>query len=162
MKTYIGTKELLAKSMNRQEYIDYRGWTLPSDENGSDEGYLVEYLDGGRSNHKDHKDHISWSPADVFERAYKASGELPFGAAIMAAKKGKRIARIGWNGSNQYVYLVPEGHYKPQTKAAMVEFEGKDVPYAPYWVLKTVHGNIATWAPSCSDSLAEDWVIVDD
>lgn len=70
MNKYLGTKEVLAKPMNRQEYNDYRGWSLPENENGSDEGYLVEYVDGGQSNDSRHAGYISWSPADVFHRAY--------------------------------------------------------------------------------------------
>ena len=34
---------------------------------------MVEYLDGGQANHPDHNGYISWSPKDVFERAYKIS-----------------------------------------------------------------------------------------
>lgn len=64
------TKDVRAWPMNRADYNAYRGWTLPADENGADEGYLVEYLDGGKSNHPHHHGYISWSPADVFHRAY--------------------------------------------------------------------------------------------
>ena len=71
MKNYIGVKNIKAKPMNRLDYNSYRGLTLPKDENGSDEGYLVEYIDGGKSNHVDHKGYISWSPKEVFEKAYK-------------------------------------------------------------------------------------------
>lgn len=70
MKTFKCHKEVLAKPMTRQEYNDYRGWELPADENGSDEGYLVEYTDSPNSNHPDHKGYISWSPKDVFEAGY--------------------------------------------------------------------------------------------
>lgn len=80
MKSYVGTKFVNAKPMNRQEYNDLRGWQVPSDENPSDEGYLVEYIDGGKSNHPDFKGYISWSPKDVFERAYSETyGELKGG-----------------------------------------------------------------------------------
>lgn len=72
MKKYIGTKVVEAYPMTRQEYNDYRGWALPSDEDGSDKGFLVEYLDGGESNHPHHKGYISWSPEDVFKAAYQA------------------------------------------------------------------------------------------
>lgn len=72
-KQYTGTKVVLGTPMNRLAYNQYRGWELPADENGDDEGYLVEYLDGGKSNHPDHKGYISWSPKDVFEKAYKPS-----------------------------------------------------------------------------------------
>ena len=71
---YIGTKEVYAKPMTRQAYNDLRGWTVPSDENPNDEGYLVEYVDGGNPNHPDFKGYISWSPKDVFESSYTLSG----------------------------------------------------------------------------------------
>ena len=60
MKTYLGVKMIQAKPMNRLEYNEYRGWQLPVDENGSDEGFSVEYLDGGASHHPNHKGYISW------------------------------------------------------------------------------------------------------
>ncbi len=71
MKTYTGTKILDAQPMTRGEYNEYRGWTIPANENPSDAGYLVEYRDGGKANDSRHAGYISWSPADVFERTYK-------------------------------------------------------------------------------------------
>ena len=70
MKTYIGTKTVNAKPMNRLEYNLFRGWQLPADENGADEGYLVEYTDGGKANTPQYAGYVSWSPKDVFGRAY--------------------------------------------------------------------------------------------
>lgn len=70
MKTFIGTKIIQATPMTRAEYNAYRNWTLPANEDGSDPGYLVEYLDGGAPNHPDHKGYISWSPAEQFDAAY--------------------------------------------------------------------------------------------
>ena len=72
MKKYIGKKEVNVIPMNRQEYNDFRGWKLPDDENGEDEGYLVEYVDGGKANTPQYNGYVSWSPSDVFERAYKS------------------------------------------------------------------------------------------
>lgn len=70
MKIYTGTKTINATPMLRGEYNVLRGWVLPADEDGADEGYLVEYTDGGKANHPDFAGYISWSPKDVFERAY--------------------------------------------------------------------------------------------
>lgn len=67
---YRGTKELLAWSMTRGEYNKYRNWEMPSDEDADEMGYLVEYLDGGKANDERHNGYISWSPADVFNKAY--------------------------------------------------------------------------------------------
>ena len=38
MKAFIGTKVINAKPMTRLEYNQFRGWELPADENGADEG----------------------------------------------------------------------------------------------------------------------------
>lgn len=70
-KTYIGTKVIHALPMTRQAYNDYRGWQLPDNEDGADDGYLVEYVDGGKANDPRHAGYISWSPKDVFERSYR-------------------------------------------------------------------------------------------
>ena len=72
---YIGTKSVLATTMTRGEYNEYRGWQIPENEDPSERGYLVEYVDGGKPNDERHKGYISWSPADVFERSYKQSSQ---------------------------------------------------------------------------------------
>ena len=71
MKKYVGTKELKAIPMNKEEYCQYRQLEVPLNENPKEEGYLVEYLDGGKPNDERHLGYISWSPKDVFEKAYK-------------------------------------------------------------------------------------------
>jgi hypothetical protein len=70
MELYLCHKEVLARPMTRGEYNTYRGWTLPADELATDEGYLVEYTDGGQKNHPDHDGYISWSPKVVFDKGY--------------------------------------------------------------------------------------------
>ena len=71
MKKYVGTKKLKAIPMNKEEYCQYRQWEVPLNENPKEEGYLVEYLDGGKPNDERHLGYISWSPKDVFEKTYK-------------------------------------------------------------------------------------------
>lgn len=61
MEAYIGTKIIKATPMNRGDYNSYKGWTLPENEDASDEGYLVKYSD----------DYESWSPKEQFEIAYR-------------------------------------------------------------------------------------------
>jgi hypothetical protein len=87
---------------------------------------------------------------------------MNFGQATEAAKSGKKVAREGWNGSGMFAYIVPAASYPAQTGVAKEYFgENALVPYRAYWALKTAQEDIATWAPSGSDSLAEDWVIID-
>lgn len=85
---------------------------------------------------------------------------MNFGEVLQAAKEGQKITRSGWNGSGMYAYIVPGGSYPAQTDIARKEF-GDMVPYRAYWALKTAQNDVATWAPSGSDTLAEDWQIVD-
>lgn len=159
---FIGTKLIEAEPMTRASYNAFRGWGLPADENGSDEGYLVEYTDGGKPNVEGRAGYVSWSPKEQFEKAYRPINALTFGLAIEALKLGKKVARAGWNGAGQFVYYVPENSYKAQTGVAK-EFFGEEamVPYRAYLALKTSQGDVATWAPSTSDVLAEDWQVVE-
>lgn len=76
MKIYIGTKIINAKPMTRGDYNVLRGWTIPADENPDDAGFLVEYLDGGKANVPGFTGYVSWSPADVFARAYHSRGHV--------------------------------------------------------------------------------------
>lgn len=167
MNKYVGVKQVLATLMTRQAYNDYRGWQLPADENGSDPGMLVEYVDGGTSNHPNHAGYISWSPYDVFAKAYKVSNGLSFGDALAALKAGHKVARAGWNGKGQYV--VAQGASK-QIEAAYIwnphnkahaEKLGGYIDVAPYCTLKTAQDSLAMgWVPSTGDLFAEDWEIV--
>lgn len=81
---------------------------------------------------------------------------MNFGDALAHLKMGGRVSRSGWNGKGQYVYLVPPASYLAQTHSAKMEF-GETVPYRAYLAIKTSQDDVATWAPSCSDALAEDW-----
>ena len=89
MKMYIGTKLVKMKPMNRKEYNDFRGWELPSEEDGADEGYLVEYMDGGKPNVEGHEGYVSWSPKEQAGNAYRETSGLPFSLALEATKKGR-------------------------------------------------------------------------
>lgn len=90
------------------------------------------------------------------------AGPGGFGWAINQLKMGKKVARQGWNGAGMFVYLVNEASYPAQTGVAKAHFgENALVPYRAYLALKTAQGDVATWAPSCSDALAEDWVVIE-
>lgn len=108
MTKHIGVKLINAFPMTRQAYNDFRGWQLPADENGADEGYLVEYLDGGKPNTDRFDGYVSWSPKEVFEKAYRSVSGLSFGLAIEALKQGKKVSRAGWNGKGLWVQMVPQ------------------------------------------------------
>lgn len=160
MLQYYGTKLIAAKPMTRQEYNDFRKWSLPSAENGADEGYLVEYLDGGKPNVDGYAGYVSWSPKEQFQAAYQSIDALIFGHAVVALKDGKKVARAGWNCKGMFLYHVPASNYKAQTDAAKEHF-GEFVPYGAYIAMKTAQGNVVPWLASQTDVLADDWTIVE-
>lgn len=89
-------------------------------------------------------------------------GKGNFGDAILGAREGYKVARSGWNGSGMFTYIVPANSYPAQTEIAKSHFgEGNLVPYREYWALKTAQEDVATWSPSGSDSLANDWCTVE-
>lgn len=167
MKSYIGTKQLKARPMTRGEYNAYRGWETPQNENPGDPGYLVEYLDGGKPNDERHEGYISWSPADVFERAYRLIDGMTFGQAIEALKKGLKVARRGWNGKGMYLWLKPAARIKAEwcrdpMLIDAINANGGEIEalgtICMYTVDSTGRRAILTgWLASQSDMLLEDW-----
>lgn len=155
---YIGTKLIKAKPMTRGEYNEYRGWKIPENENPQDEGYLVVYVDSN--------DYVSWSPKDVFERAYRSfDGGMTFGGALELIKMGFKVARKGWNGKGQFVVYqkgYPDGiPCNSQTAQAWGMNEGDLFKCNPYLQIRCVDGSHSMWVPSVDDCLAEDWMVVE-
>lgn len=168
MNRYIGIKEINATPMSRAAYNLFRGWELPKDENGEDEGYLVEYIDGGQANTATYKGYVSWSPKDVFERAYKATDGMTFGLALEALKNGHKVARRGWNGKGMWLILVPgrsdvkvqEG--TPYGNVLNPSTAIEILPHIDMWTTNA-HGRRAMlpgWLASQTDMLSSDWEVV--
>ena len=150
---YMGTKVILALRMTRQVYNDYRGWTLSADEDGSDAGYLVEYVDGGPRNDERHIGYISWSPKGVFDGHYhSATKGMSFGHALEAVKRGYRVARKGWNGKGMWLTLqVPDAHSKMTLPYVYLNYPTTS-EFTP--------GARVPWLASQTDMLADDWVLI--
>lgn len=105
-----------------------------------EDGYGVEYEGGYRS----------WSPKDVFEKAYQPITAMSFGHAIEALKAGHSVARAGWNGKGMFLVLVPGN-------AA----GGIPRGIAPHIDMFTAQGHFQPgWLASQADMLATDWTIV--
>lgn len=130
---YLGTKAVFAEPMTRAAYNAFRGWALPENENGADEGYLVEYADGGAPNVEGRAGYVSWSPKDVFERSYRVAVGMDFSMALGAVLGGLTIKRVGWTFST--VSLHGE---------MLVLFRDGDEP--------------RTFLPTHAELLATDWI----
>ena len=144
MKQYIGTKIIQAEPKMRK---------VPAEnclaDRGFEDGYKVIYPDG----------YESWSPKDVFEAAYRETTGMSFGLAIEAAKMGKRIARAGWNGKNQYVELATRIDYC-NTAGDRVNVNHEAIGSRAFAFVGT-SGVQLGWLASQADMLADDWKIVE-
>lgn len=76
MKQYVTTNLVSAKPLTRLEYNQYRGWTLPENENGDDMGYLIEDKESKLVNDNRHTGYITWLPAQEFETKYQSLGDV--------------------------------------------------------------------------------------
>ena len=161
--TYIGTKMIRATPMTRADYNTLRGWELPANERGEDDGYLVEYLDGGQANQAGFDGYVSWSPRDVFDRAYRPATGMSFGMALEAVKLGRCVARAGWNGKGMWLGLVRGGRYDVYDHCAKPPFSGRPAEdvFLPWIGMKTADDCFVPWLASQTDMLAEDWAVVD-
>lgn len=165
MKQFIGTKLVFAIPMTRADYNIYRKWDLPPNENGADEGYLVEYQpkDGEPTNVEGHAGYVSWSPKAVFEGSYLECKEgLPFEYVLDQVKNhGARATRKGWNGKNMFIFFVPGSQFtvnRPPLNSIIGE--GKEVSYCGHIDMKLADGRITVWNPSQIDMTTNDWTFV--
>jgi len=155
MDEFIGVKQIKAIPMKKKEYNKYRGWENPDEINLDDEGFLVEYPDGGQ-NHPDHDGYISWSPAEVFEKAYRSTKGMSFGLAIEAMKRGYKVARKGWKGKGIFVEVQePDENSKMSHPYIYIDTTGlvTDNKHAPK--------NRVPWLASQTDMLSDDWEMVE-
>lgn len=159
MKQYIGTKIIQAEPANRFWFENGEKLVVPDSEDtpnrvreatAGEKGYKVVYPPDG---------YESWSPKDVFEAAYRATDGMNFGLAIEAAKMGKKIARTGWNGKNQYVELASCISYK-NGAGEIVNVEHDAIGNKALAFVGT-SGVQMGWLASQADMLADDWKIVE-
>lgn len=155
MKQYIGTKIVNAEPVYKLQGIMYSEGEIVPHTKDVKYGYKVVCPDG----------YVSWCPKEVFEEAYRPTDGMPFGLAIEAAKKGKKIARRGWNGKGMWVIYrtgYPDGiACNKNTADSMGIPEGTVVKIRPYLQMKCADDTYQMWLASQSDILADDWYIVE-
>lgn len=151
---YIGTKQVTA-------------W--PQERDGRP-GYAVQYPDG----------YTSWSPADVFEAAYRVTeGDhqaLTFGDALHFLKAGRKVARAGWNGKRMWIAMSPgsvfpaehakDGHAAKHRADELIGQLPHDstetvIELLPHLDMRTADGTLCVgWLASQTDMLADDWMVL--
>lgn len=161
MKKYIGTKVVDATPAWRVEGKVYlKDEAVPRSMNRED-GYKVVYDDG----------YESWSPKDVFEKAYHEVGVMSFGGAINCLKAGLAVRRAGWNGKEMFVVkqipctieanTIPGMQSLPQSaKDIIMKREDPHIDYTNQLLLIQKSGRADSWTASSSDIFADDWEVV--
>ena len=84
---------------------------------------------------------------------------MDFGSAIKLVKTGKRIARKGWNGKNQYVELATNISY--MTAAGEVVNVDHDAIGNRALAFVGTSGVQLGWLASQADMLADDYIVVE-
>ena len=102
VRTALGQKVVHFTPMTRLDYNVFRGWQLPADENGEDEGYLVQYADGGSPNVAGFDGYVSWSPKDVFEKAYSVVAEVKATTHVERMQREERISGLPMSSQHRF------------------------------------------------------------
>lgn len=80
---------------------------------------------------------------------------MNFGEALNKAKEGKCIARTGWNGKNQFVFLATGVDFNAPS------FDASECDVMDSMAIKTTNNVIQVgWLASQSDMLSNDWEVV--
>ena len=88
-----------------------------------------------------------------------------FGMALEALKRGKAVARKGWNGKGMFITLQNgsevEGN-NMRNEPAKKYYGDCKAKICPHIDMKAADGSyVVGWLASQTDMLAEDWDIVD-
>ena len=96
---------------------------------------------------------------------------MDFSAALRNLKNGNAIARLGWNGKDMFICLMPELNLPPyntqgterKVNDRTAKWIGEDQPLEsqPYIAMWTAQKKWQPgWLASQADMLADDWFIV--
>lgn len=83
---------------------------------------------------------------------------INYEGALQALKKGKKVARSGWNGKNMFIFLIAGGAWSFETDVLGVD----EIDVLPFICMKTADSKLVPWLASQTDQLSDDWCILDD
>lgn len=158
--TLFGSKFVVAYPMTRLEYNNLRNWDLPSDENGDDEGFMIENLTNAKPNTDFSEGYISWSTKEQVFLEFRETDNFPFGVAIEALKMGHKVQRSGWNGKDMYLVILDPARDNLITLSVSCIEAKRELALQPFIVMKTVDNTYVPWLASQTDMLSDDWRIV--
>lgn len=156
---YIRMHQVEAEPMRfgefKSKYPKSGGANVERGEN--DEGYVIFYRGG---------EYVSWCPKEAFDDVSRPCDGMPFGMAVEAMKRGKKVTRKGWNGEGQFVRFetviawedgelhIDEENSSPAEDSTCFVFHFRN-----RYTGET--GIQVGWLASQGDMKAEDWEIVE-
>ena len=86
---------------------------------------------------------------------------MNFGEAIEALREGRSAKRKGWNGKNQFIFLVKGTDLQKVLEYGYGEYLGEPT-IVDVLAIKTASNQIQIgWLATQTDMLAKDWEITD-
>ena len=158
--TLFGSRFVIGYPMTRLEYNNLRNWDLPYDENGDDEGFMIENLTNAKPNTDFSEGYISWSTKEQVFLEFREADNFPFGVAIEALKMGHKVQRSGWNGKDMYLVILDPARDNLMTLSVSCVEATRELALQPFIVMKTVDNTYVPWLASQTDMLSDDWRIV--
>jgi len=87
---------------------------------------------------------------------YNMNVSFTFGVALIELRNGNKIARIGWNGKEMFIFDIPRGSWNFETDVSDVD----GLTALSFICMKTADYKLVPWSPSQIDLISNDWVIV--
>lgn len=84
-----------------------------------------------------------------------------FGEALSNLKRGNKVTRKGWNGKDQFLFLIKGVELRDVLKYGYGEYEGEPMITGAIAIKTTSNQIQVGWLASQSDMLSEDWMVVD-
>lgn len=97
--------------------------------------------------------------SDYFFCEHEWESRVNFSQALDCIKNGLCMKREGWNGKDQFVFLVHGSQFEVNREPLNTIFEmGTKVTYRPHIDMKYQDGSVGVWLASMGDIMADDWV----
>ena len=85
---------------------------------------------------------------------------MNYSEALEHLKAGDIVSRAGWNGANQFIFLVPGSTFTVNRPPLLGIFpEGKEITYLPHIDMYNAQGEVVPWLCSQGDAMADDWEV---
>lgn len=99
--------------------------------------------------------------SDYFFCNHEWREAMNFSEALENIKAGKLLKRSGWNGKDQFVFLVNGSEFDVNREPLLEIFGlGTRITYRPHIDMKYQDGTVGVWFASMGDLMAEDWVVI--